>query len=164
MDEPLKPVQAVLSLGSNIGDKTAYLQEAIAAVSAHSNITLMRTSSLYRTAPWGKTDQDWFINACVLIETSLNADDLLNACQHIEQSMGRLRDEKWGPRVIDIDIITYGEESHNTPHLSIPHKHVLERAFVLVPLFEICPDMRINGMTRDTVLKGINPDDVTRLD
>lgn len=142
---PNSDVQAILSLGSNVGDSIAQIHTAVHLLQQH-GIPSLKSSSHYRTAPWGNTDQAWFINACVLVKTHLTPYELLDACLHVEHMMGRKREQKWAPRVIDIDIITYGEEVHRTQNLTIPHQHALERAFVLVPLFEICPALQISGI------------------
>lgn len=138
------PVQAALGLGSNIGDKQAYLADALERLAATPGITVLSRSSLYRTEPWGMTDQDWFLNACALVETELSATALLARCLEVEQELGRVRDIRWGPRKIDIDVLVYGDEQIDADGLTIPHPRMAERAFVLVPLAEIWPDARVN--------------------
>lgn len=138
-------VRAALGLGSNIGDKQAYLDEAVALLNAMPEISVLSRSSLYRTEPWGMTDQDWFLNACILVETALSATDLLTRCLEVEKHLGRIRDIRWGPRKIDIDVLVYGEEQIDADGLTIPHPRMAERAFVLVPLAEIWPDARVNS-------------------
>jgi 2-amino-4-hydroxy-6-hydroxymethyldihydropteridine diphosphokinase len=105
-----------------------------------SSLHIVKSSSYYHTRPWGKTDQADFINAVVQVETELTPRELLELCLAIEKQMGRIRDEKWGPRIIDIDILCYGTQVLQEPNLTIPHPYLHERAFVLVPLNEIAPD------------------------
>ncbi len=100
-----------------------------------------RMSSLYITAPWGKTDQEAFINQVIEIETELSPLDLLHVLQEIEIKLGRLRNEKWGPRIIDLDILLYGQETIKLKELTVPHPYMLERLFVLIPLQEIEPEL-----------------------
>ncbi len=130
-----------LSLGSNLGDKTGNLAQAIDLLAHHDKIRVTHKSSLYITAPWGKTDQDEFINQVVEIDTELTPLELLNVLQQIEIKLGRLRNEKWGPRVIDLDILLFGEETIALPELVIPHPHMYARLFVLIPLQEIAPQL-----------------------
>lgn len=136
---------AIISLGSNIGDKAGNIARAIALLAADGDITLVARSRDYRTPPWGKTDQDWFVNACAAVRTQLPARQLLQRCQAVETELKRVRQERWGPRVIDVDIIWLRGESVNEPDLVVPHPLALERAFVLVPLAEIAPDLNIAG-------------------
>ena len=140
-------IVAALGLGSNLGDKVANINQAIALLNETTGINVTTRSQNYRTEPWGIRDQDWFINCCVLIETSLEASELLHTCLTIEQQLGRIRDIKWGARIIDIDILLYGTQSISEQGLTIPHPHIKERSFVLVPLAEIWPNAQINGET-----------------
>lgn len=133
--------QAVLALGANIGDPAAQMEAAIAAIANHPQITLLRQSSVIVTPPWGKTDQNDFHNAAVLIETRLEPLELLDACLEIEAELGRIRIEKWGPRVIDIDVITYERLELDSERLTLPHSYAHERDFVLTPVREIAPDV-----------------------
>ena len=139
------PVRAALGLGSNIGDKRGFVQAAIDRIARSAGITLVARSADYRTAPWGLTEQDWFVNACILVETTLSATGLLARALEIEQELGRVRDIRWGPRKIDIDVLVYGGREIADEGLSIPHPRIAERAFVLVPLAEIWPDAPIGG-------------------
>lgn len=108
-------------------------------------LEVVRASSLYETAPVGRTDQPDFLNAVALLRTSLPPRDLLDALLHVENRMGRVRTLRWGPRVIDLDLLLYGDAQVETPGLTIPHPRLRERAFVLVPLAEIAPDLRLPG-------------------
>lgn len=130
-----------LGLGSNLGDKAENLAQAIRLLANHDKIKVTRKSSLYITAPWGKTDQDEFLNQVVEIDTKLTPLELLHVLQQIEIKLGRLRNEKWGPRVIDLDILLFGEETIALPELVIPHPHLYARLFVLIPLQEIAPQL-----------------------
>jgi 2-amino-4-hydroxy-6-hydroxymethyldihydropteridine diphosphokinase len=132
--------QAYLSLGSNLGDRLAYLVDAVRRLgAAHTRVT--RVSSVYETAPWGKLDQPAFLNVAIAVETDLAPEDLLHHVAEVERSLGRVRHERWGPRTIDIDILLYGTISVHTADLEVPHQRMAERAFVLVPLLEIGPDL-----------------------
>lgn len=124
-----------LHLGTNKGDKQKNLSQAIKAVRALGTVDLI--SSVYETEPWGNTDQDVFYNIACELRTDLKPMALLDAISKIEDDMGRIRTEKWGSRVIDIDIIAYENQVIDTDRLCIPHKHLHERNFVLVPMMEI---------------------------
>ena len=125
----------------------AMLDRAVAGLAADPGITLVARSSDYRTPPWGKTDQPWFLNGAVAVETSLDPHGLLDACLRVEHDLGRVREERWGPRVIDIDVLSYEGAAISDARLVLPHRFVRERAFVLVPLAEIAPDLRIGPET-----------------
>lgn len=129
--------QVYLSIGSNIGDRKAQLQQAIAALQADSAIDVVRVSSIYETAPVGGVVQDDFYNCAVYLETSLSATELLQRIQQIEQNQKRRRLIHWGPRTIDLDILWYDDVVIQTADLTIPHPEIAKRAFVLVPLQEI---------------------------
>ena len=143
---------AYLGLGSNIGDKAARLAAAVDGLDATSGIRVTARSSDYRTPPWGDTDQDWFLNAALGIETTLSPHDLLDACLTVEKDLGRVRERRWGPRVIDIDVLSYAGAAISDERLVLPHRYVRERAFVLVPLAEIASDLVIGG---ETVLEAL---------
>jgi 2-amino-4-hydroxy-6-hydroxymethyldihydropteridine diphosphokinase len=138
-------MRAWLGIGSNIGDMAATLDRAVAALAATPGISVIARSSDYRTPPWGKTDQPWFLNGAVGIETTLDPHALLDACQAIEHALGRVREERWGPRIIDLDVLAYEGAAVEDERLVLPHRYVRERAFVLVPLAEIAPDLVIGG-------------------
>lgn len=134
---------AYISLGANIGDRLKQLEQAVAKLSGHQEITIKALSSFYETKPVGVEDQPYFINAVVKLETSLPPLALLAVTQSVEQALGRERKEKWGPRVIDLDILLYGNENIQLESLTVPHPRMTERGFVLLPLEEICPDLRL---------------------
>lgn len=133
---------AYLGLGSNIGDRVGYIQQAINLLVLSGNVSVVRSSAFYETEPWGNKGQNWFVNAAVEIKTKLPPQELLKLCLETEKQMGRERKsgEQWGPRCIDIDILLYDDEIVNDANLKIPHKYMHERAFVLVPLLELIPD------------------------
>ncbi len=136
----------VIALGGNVGDKVQSLRRALRAIAAEPGVELTAVSHLYRTPPWGKTDQDWFVNACALGRTSLEPEALLQRVKRLEVQLGREPTERWGPRVIDIDLIAYDEVALKTERLTLPHPELFNRAFVLVPLTEIAPDLMIGGV------------------
>ena len=155
-------VEAALGLGGNIGDPVAAFAAALRGLSQAPGVTLKRVSSVYRTAPWGKLDQPEFLNLAVLIETGLPAAELLELCLALERSQGRERRERWGPRTLDIDILTYGSEAIDRPGLEIPHPRIAERAFVLAPLAEIAPEVQIDGVDVVTLRDRLASDDAKR--
>jgi 2-amino-4-hydroxy-6-hydroxymethyldihydropteridine diphosphokinase len=163
---PAEPaaVEAAIGLGGNVGDKRANLDRAVERLSAVPGVRVVARSGYYRTEPWGFTDQDWFLNACVVVETTLSPADLLAACLAVETSLGRRRAERWGPRIIDLDILTFGDRTIDEPGLAVPHPRLMERAFVLAPLAEVRPDLRIAGVRVADALAGIGADGVERLD
>lgn len=142
MGEPAA-VTAYLGLGSNLGDRLAALTEALALLAATPGMQLVCCSSVYETEPWGITDQPAFLNLAAGFETALSPTDLLAAAMSVEQTVGRTETYRWGPRLIDVDILLYGNAVVNSaePDLQIPHARLRERAFVLVPLAEIAPDL-----------------------
>ncbi|VAW13875.1 2-amino-4-hydroxy-6-hydroxymethyldihydropteridinepyrophosphokinase [hydrothermal vent metagenome] len=132
--------QAWLGLGANIGNPPAQLEEALLRLDQHAQIIIGKRSSLLFNPPWGNKEQNRFLNQVVEVQTSLSAQDLLAACLTIEADMGRIRGEKWGPRLIDIDLIAYQRLEITSENLSLPHPFAHERQFVMSPLREIAPD------------------------
>jgi 2-amino-4-hydroxy-6-hydroxymethyldihydropteridine diphosphokinase len=126
-----------LGLGSNIGDKKENLLKTVAKISRHKHIKLIKCSSFYKTPPVGFKEQEPFLNCVLKIETDLSIYDLLKVTQEIEKSVGRKKTFKWGPRVIDVDILFYDNDKIDEPELKVPHPLVSERAFVLLPFAEI---------------------------
>jgi len=147
-----REVAAALGLGGNLGDVVDAFAYALAGLKAAPGVRILRPSSVYRTAPWGKLDQPPFLNMAVLVETTLAAGDLLQLCLDLERGRGRERIERWGPRTLDIDVLTYGEEAIDAPNLTIPHPRMGERAFVLAPLAEIAPELKIGGRSAAELL------------
>jgi 2-amino-4-hydroxy-6-hydroxymethyldihydropteridine diphosphokinase len=139
--------RAYLALGGNVGDSRAILDRAVAMLCDGTDVRLLARSSDYRTAPWGVTDQAPFINLCIAVETSLAPHPLLARAHEVERALGRdrTREQRWGPRSADIDIITYDGVSLNDKDLIVPHPRLFERAFVLIPLAEIAPDLIVAG-------------------
>jgi 2-amino-4-hydroxy-6-hydroxymethyldihydropteridine diphosphokinase len=131
---------AFIGIGSNVGDKRENCRRAIADISRFKQNRLIAQSSLYKTEPVGYTQQDWFINCVIEIETSFTAYELLHVLEDIEISMGRKRTFKWGPRIIDLDILFFNDETIQCEGLTVPHPEVQKRAFVLAPLCEIAGD------------------------
>ena len=136
---------ATLGLGGNIGDPVAAMAEALRRLDARRDCRVTAVSRLYRTPPWGKTDQDDFYNACASVETLLEPQELLAACLEIERTMKRVRVERWGPRTIDIDILTFADRTIDAEHLKVPHPRMTERAFVLMPLADVDPQLLVQG-------------------
>ena len=129
--------EAVLSLGGNIGDREFFIAEAMRRLLKDPHVYSLERSGLYETSPVGYTEQDSFLNACVRIETDLEAMELLSLVNRIENELGRVRTIRWGPRTIDIDIIFYGDETIDSKRLTIPHPRYKERAFVTRPLEDL---------------------------
>ena len=136
----MQPVTAYVALGSNLGDRAANIAAAVAALLQTLGVEVTKISNLLdNPAVGGPTDSPPFLNAAVEIRTTLSPRDLLNALLKIELAQGRQRCEKWGPRIIDLDIVLYGDETIDEPDLHIPHPLMHERRFVLEPLAEIAP-------------------------
>jgi 2-amino-4-hydroxy-6-hydroxymethyldihydropteridine diphosphokinase len=141
------PILATLGLGGNMGDTHSFIRSARDRLAASEHVKIRAVSRLYRTPAWGITDQPPFLNAAILVSTRLGPHAVLALCLGIEQQLGRVRDLRWGPRKIDIDILTYGERVVRDPGLTIPHLHLHERAFALVPLADVAPDMMLDGLS-----------------
>ena len=143
--ENMTPHTVFLSLGANLGDRLDNLSKAIEKLGVFSN--LIRLSSIYETDPWGYIDQPHFYNQVVKIETDIGPVELLHQIKKVEQEIGRTPSFKYGPRLIDLDILLFDDLVLSTPELVVPHPQLMNRAFVLVPLAEINPDLEIPGMT-----------------
>lgn len=155
--------RAYLGLGSNVGDKAAMLAEAVTRLGGTPGIRVVARSRDYRTPPWGDTDQDWFLNAALGVDTDLTPHDLLEAGLAIEAALGRVRERRWGPRRIDIDVLSYEGAEVSDERLVLPHRFVRDRAFVLVPLAEIAPDLVIGGETVSEALAKLDRTGITPL-
>ncbi|MGN0526129.1 MAG: 2-amino-4-hydroxy-6-hydroxymethyldihydropteridine diphosphokinase [Acutalibacteraceae bacterium] len=140
-------MKAVIGIGTNIGDKVKNIEEAIEALNLIPNINVIRRAGIYETDPWGYTEQDVFYNTVVEVETNRTPEMLLGACLGIEAGMGRVRVFKNGPRIIDLDLLVYEGFSSNTEDLTLPHKYIGERDFVLIPLKELYDDMNVLGIS-----------------
>jgi 2-amino-4-hydroxy-6-hydroxymethyldihydropteridine diphosphokinase len=132
---------AYIGIGSNIGDRLAYLQLAVDALARVSGVRVTALSRVYETAPVGGPPQEAYLNAVVAIETNLVAEELLHHCQHIEALAARVRVERWGPRTLDVDILLVDGTTLDDPDLTIPHPRVWERGFVLAPLRDVAPEL-----------------------
>lgn len=133
-----------LLLGSNLGNRLAYLQEAEALL-IEQGIEILDESSIYETQPWGEENQDWFLNVILQIATSLSAEQLLQKVLLVEERLGRVRKVKWGERCIDIDILYFNGEQITSESLTVPHPGIPDRKFTLIPLAEMCPLERHPG-------------------
>lgn len=155
----------LIALGGNVGDVRNTFDRAIERLTGEGDIVLLHRSSDYLTPPWGKTDQAAFTNACIEVETSLSPHALLERGQAVERALGRDRqkDEHWGPRTIDVDLLDYDGIAMNDPDLQLPHPRILERAFVLVPLAEIAPDRTIAGVPVRDALAKLDASGITQL-
>lgn len=143
-------MRACIGLGANLGDAIAAVQGALQALDTIPGTRLLQASRLYRTPAWGKTDQPAFVNAAALVDTTLDARELLDHMLSIERDFGRDRagGERWSARTLDLDLLLYGDEVIDEPGLHVPHPHLHERAFALVPLVEVAPDAIIPGRGR----------------
>lgn len=137
-------IQAALSIGSNLGDRLANLQFALAQLSMH-ECELVAVSSVYETDPVGGVPQDSYLNAAVIVNTELSAEELLRTALEIENLANRVREVRWGPRTLDIDVIDVLGFTSGTEELTVPHPRAHERAFVLVPLLQIAPEWKLGG-------------------
>jgi 2-amino-4-hydroxy-6-hydroxymethyldihydropteridine diphosphokinase len=148
------PVRAAIGLGGNLGDAAATLRDALQSLDQLPDTRLLRASPLYRTPAWGNTDQPDFVNGAALLETSLPARGLLDALLELERRFGRRREAgtQWGPRILDLDLLLYGGAVLDEPGLRVPHPHLYERAFALLPLSRIAPDMEVPGRGRVAAL------------
>jgi 2-amino-4-hydroxy-6-hydroxymethyldihydropteridine diphosphokinase len=152
-----------LSLGGNIGDPAQAMGEALRMLDADALTEVSAVSSLYRTSPWGNTDQPDFINAAAEIRTGRSPRELLDLCLEAERKLKRVRAERWGPRLVDLDILIFGGRTIHEPGLEIPHPRMLERAFVLAPLAEIAPDFAVDGETLSRRLAAADVTGIHRL-
>ena len=126
-------------LGSNIGDREGYIRRAVEELSG--KFSIIKVSDIYKTKAWGEENQPDFLNACMIAETDKSPEDLLDIIKQIESDLGRTKTHHWGPREIDIDILLYDDKKLSSQRLTIPHPQLADRAFVLVPLAKIAPDL-----------------------
>jgi 2-amino-4-hydroxy-6-hydroxymethyldihydropteridine diphosphokinase len=154
--DAIAPAPIGLGFGSNVGDPAANVRRALQEVEARSIARITARSSLWRTAPWGFTEQEDFANLCALAETRLSPAELLAALKRVETDLGRTAGVRWGPRVIDIDILFYDDLKSKDACLTLPHRELFRRAFVLVPLAEIAPDLMIAGRKMEEAAQAID--------
>lgn len=139
---------AYIALGTNLGNRIENLKRALRMLNEDENIFIQTVSSIYETAPVGGPDQGPFLNACAELNTNLSPQDLLAKMLSIEDRMGRVREEKWGPRLIDLDLLTYENQIINTDFLKLPHPLMEERDFVMAPLNEIAAALVLPGRNK----------------
>lgn len=139
---------AFIALGSNIGNRYDTITSAIKRLTSYPGIHLVNYSSIYETDPIGYEEQDLFLNMVIKIKTAFSSMDLLDLCLEIELELGRKREIKWGPRTIDLDILTYNQENIQSEKLILPHPRMLERAFVIIPLLEIYQDKKCSEINK----------------
>ena len=161
--EPAAATRAYLGLGGNLGDPAAAMAAALRALDAVDGISVAAVSSLYRTPPWGVSGQPDFLNAVAAVDTALGARRLLDLCLDVERGLKRIRTTRWGPRVIDIDILLYGDERIEEEGLQVPHPRMADRAFVLMPLAEIAPRARVGGRGAAELLEGVDARGIVRV-
>ncbi|RDW15326.1 2-amino-4-hydroxy-6-hydroxymethyldihydropteridine diphosphokinase [Oceanobacillus arenosus] len=154
--------KAYLALGTNIEPRHAYLEDALRILGEHQAIAIQKKSSIYETAPVGYTNQADFLNMVIEVDTALISMKLLEYCQQVELELGRKRDIRFGPRTIDLDILTYNQENSTIERLIIPHPRMHERAFVLIPLQEIAADFIIPVWNKrpQELIEGLSDADV----
>ncbi|MGX5800170.1 2-amino-4-hydroxy-6-hydroxymethyldihydropteridine diphosphokinase [Bradyrhizobium sp. Arg314] len=152
-----------LSLGGNLGDPANSMGAALRILDGDDQTRVTAVSSLYRTPPWGKLDQPDFLNAAAAIETALSPRALLDLCLDVERRLKRVREERWGPRLIDIDILVFGDRVIHETGLEVPHPRMLERAFVLAPLAEIAPGLSVGGRSVSERLGAVDISGIERL-
>lgn len=157
--------EALLALGGNVGDARATLDRAVTLLCDGKAVRLIARSSDYRTPPWGMADQAPFMNLCLVVKTELSPQALLRRGLEVERALGRdrSREQRWGPRPVDIDVLAYDDVSVSEPDLTLPHPLLFERAFVLVPLSEIAPDRTIAGVRVRDALARIDASGIERL-
>jgi len=136
----LKPVIAYVGLGANIGDPRRQLQEALAKLAELEEVEVLKVSAFYLNPPLGPPEQPWYVNAVAQVRTRLEPEELLRVLLRVEEDLGRVRGERWGPRIIDLDLLLYDGLVRSGPELALPHPEMHRRAFVLVPLAEIAPE------------------------
>lgn len=153
-----------LGLGGNIGDVPHNMAMALQKLIETPDNKLLDISSLYKTPPWGNIDQPWFYNSCALILTRLDPQSFLNQCLKVELSLKRERLERWGPRTIDLDILSFeGVAYFKSDSLTLPHPRISERCFVLLPLFEIAPDLEIGASKVSELIKKCMDEDIKKV-
>ena len=158
-------MESYIGLGSNLDNPELQLEMALAALNDIPDTSLVKYSSFYRSIPLGPSDQPDFINAVALLDTRLTAGQLLSQSQLIENRQGRVRcGQRWGPRILDLDMLLYGDQVIDEPGLTVPHPGIRYRNFVLMPLLELAPDLEIPGLGRvDELLDEVGCAGITKL-
>jgi 2-amino-4-hydroxy-6-hydroxymethyldihydropteridine diphosphokinase len=146
-------VSAYLGLGSNLGDRLSSLQRAVELLAAQPGVRVVRSSRVYESDPVGGPPQPEYLNAVIEVATDRSPRGLLEACSAVEDALGRVRTERWGPRAIDVDVLTYDDRTIDDPDLTVPHPRMHERAFVIVPLTELEIDPPLPGGRRPSTLR-----------
>jgi 2-amino-4-hydroxy-6-hydroxymethyldihydropteridine diphosphokinase len=135
----------LLGLGSNLGDREQQLQQALKRLTELADVRVAAVSNIYETKPVGDTDQPDFLNMAAMVETTLTPIELLKRCLSVETDMGRVRTRRWGPRIIDVDLLVYNDITLETPELRLPHPEIVNRSFVLIPLNDIAPELHLSN-------------------
>ena len=149
-------MRAYVGLGSNLGDREQAIEQAVALLGAEPQVEVVATSTLRETEPWGPVAQPGFLNGAVEVETSLEPRALLGVLLDVERRLGRVRDERFGPRTIDLDLLVFGDAVLDEPGLTVPHPRLHERAFALEPLHELDPELVVPGRGRvDELLRAL---------
>jgi 2-amino-4-hydroxy-6-hydroxymethyldihydropteridine diphosphokinase len=154
---------ALIGIGSNVGDKAGNIARAVELLCADGAVRLVAMSRLYRSAPWGIMEQDWFVNSAAGVATEVTPHELLRRCLAVEDAMGRVRSVKWGPRLVDVDVLTYRAQTIDMLDLKVPHPFIEQRSFVLVPLLDIAADEIVRGRTVRELATAIDTSDCVPL-
>ena len=161
----MKPVTVYIGIGSNLADPIAQIRQAVQSLDTLPRTRCVACSSLYRSKPLGPADQPDYLNAVAALKTMLPAMELLARLQAIETAQGRVRTIRWGPRPLDLDILLYSDRQFSEPRLTVPHPRLRERAFVLYPLRELAPDLRLpDGTTLAELLEQCPPWELERVE
>lgn len=155
---------AYLGLGGNLGDPVGAMAAALRMIDADAGTRVDAVSSVYRTPPWGKLDQPDFLNCAAAVLTHRSPRELLDLCLETERRLKRVRAERWGPRTVDLDVLTYGDAAIHEPGLAVPHPRMAERAFVMVPLAEIAPALDVGGQAASRRVAAMDTSGIMRLD
>lgn len=156
--------KAYLGLGTNMGDKQAYLKEACKIISDNPNINIVKISKVYKTKAWGYTNQDDFLNICIEVDTNLSPEELLEVCHEVENKLNRVRVIRWGPRTIDVDILFFNNIISKDENLTLPHPRIKERAFVLIPLMDLNKELAIDNKTISYYLSNLEKEELKQVE
>lgn len=154
--------KAYLGIGGNIGDTKRNIESSIELLKQNSGITVTQVSSFYETEPVGYEDQDWFLNVVVEISTSLTPHQLLEYCQTVENELKRVRTIRWGPRTIDVDILLFEGFESDSEILTVPHPRMTQRAFAMVPLYEINKEIEISGEPISSIVENLKGEGIRK--